>query len=231
MQILLVASGGASVDRLQRYLEGAGHGCEVLAELRPAIDRLAGGGIEVVVLHDTLSKDSAFLLAATVRGKHRLVRVVAMVPEAEDGRGGQLEAVGVSQLVYAPASPLDVLDAVEASGAEAPTFTGYASVSPSEIAALEALRDHDPDNAESQWLLGFAYYRAERFRDAIPILEAVGRSDPNHAQAFYYLGSSFYRSDQKARAIEAWTRVLEAEGAGPLVAKARDRIERAQAQA
>lgn len=228
MQILLVAGGEDSAERLLRYLEGAGHACEAVQGLRPAIERLGEGDVEVALLLEDLPRDSAFLVAATVQGKHRATRVVALMPEGDDDRARQLGTVGVEQLVYPPASPLDVLEAAEAFTAQVPTFTGYAVVDPGEITALEALRAHDPSCRESQWLLGFAYYRARRFTDAIPLLVSLTQEDPKHAQALYYLGSSYYRADDSARALEAWKRVLEVDPSGRLSAKAKERIERVQ---
>jgi tetratricopeptide (TPR) repeat protein len=229
VQILVVAGEGVFAERLQRLIEGSGHACELLRALRPAIDRLGAGDVEVVVLTEDLSADSAFLLAATVQGKHRATRVVAVVPEDDAGRGPRLEAVGVGQLLQAPLNPLTILEAAETTAAVDPNFTGYEVVDPSEIAALEALRTHDGGCRETMWLLGFAYYRARRFHDAISTLESLTVVDPRHFQAHYYLGSSYYRTDDASRALSAWKRVLETDPTGRLSTKAQQRIDQVQA--
>jgi len=224
-----VSRGDAFAERAERYLVGAGHDCEQVATLGDATARLQAGGVEVLLLFGDLERQNAFLLAATCQARYKLTRVVAVVPEEDPGRAGQLEAVGVSQLVYAPCTQLDLLEAAEAQENAAPSFTGYEKVSPEELRALEALLAHDPEGLESQWLLGFAYYRAERFADAIPLLEKVVAQDGGNAQAYYYLGASHYREGAPPQALRCWEKVLEVDPSGRLAGKARERIERVQA--
>jgi tetratricopeptide (TPR) repeat protein len=132
-----------------------------------------------------------------------------MIPEAESRRAEQLGRMGVQEVIEEHAAPPDIVEAIRRAKATTPAFTGHGRVPEGELRTLEALVRETPDSGEARWLLGFAYYRCRRFREAQDLLERVVDEDREHLDARYYLGSCSYRLGQNERAIEAWQQVVD----------------------
>lgn len=105
----------------------------------------------------------------------------------------------------APARPFAAAPAPAAQAAGAPPAGApQAAAAPfdeAQAAALRAIADKDPANAQSRVQLGNMYFDAERYQDAIQWYKAALKLNPGDVSVSTDLGVCFYYTNQPDRAV------------------------------
>ena len=76
------------------------------------------------------------------------------------------------------------------------------------ISAWEKAAHLNPDSAETQYVLGVAYFDQEMFEEAISTLNEALRLDPERDRAYKYLGGAHYALGHDEQAISAFQTYL-----------------------
>lgn len=110
--------------------------------------------------------------------------------------------IGTQQAPARPfaAAPGPVAQAAGAPPAGAPQAAA-APFDEAQAAALRAIADKDPANAQSRVQLGNMYFDAERYQDAIQWYEAALKLNPGDVSVSTDLGVCFYYTNQPDRAV------------------------------
>lgn len=225
-RLLLFGEDATVLSQEGDQFQGAGFLVDTADSLAAAVSVLRQHMPDAAVLHSRSKGDAASLLAATILLKYRGTRVVVVTYHADPAAEANLDGLGVTRRIKGPANFSELLALVLKKDQVRPRITHYSGVSSAQIDALKNLHDRAPDQADTQWLLGFAYYRAGQFREALPLLEQLSRSDLVPAQVHYYLGSTHYQLGEYDRARRYWGMASE-RGENPTIsARAREHLQR-----
>lgn len=229
VSLLLVTEGAPSALDLEYLATKQGHQVVRVRGVTEARDSLARTPFQVAVLWNDLSEEDAFLLAVTVRTTPGQTRILALLREENPTVRERLEKVGAHQVFAGEVTPTDVLDRATSSLSASPDLTQFEAASERQISILRNLLDTTGESRENLWLLGFAYYRARLFHDAIQTLTRLIERHPDDVQGHYYLGSCYFRTGQKERALARWRHVLIMAPDHAIARRARDHLDRAMA--
>lgn len=227
MRILIFEPNAAFREDLAHLLEGEGHQVTQGARLAEAFAALRTSKPQMVVSGVGVSAQDTVLAAAQLKAMNPQGRFLALIPDDDGRRAELLEQVGVQEVLHGKATTRMVRDAIQDAPKDLPALTAFGKASDKELRTLESLFKDSPDNLEGQWLLGFAYYRAGEFSEAVQILQALVRRDPGNMQARYYMGSCYFRMDRPNEAIAAWQKVVDREPRSLHARKAKQHIDKA----
>jgi tetratricopeptide (TPR) repeat protein len=101
---------------------------------------------------------------------------------------------------------------------------GLREPSPADIPVLEEAVSQDPENTISRTQLGMAYYKADRFQDALSQLSLAVEAGSEEAATFLYLGLANEAMEDWAAARSAYTRYMEVGRSDPLRAELERRL-------
>ena len=113
MDVLLVGGSSDPLTEIENALSSKGRTARVARTLGEARSALADEGTpHAVLLAPGLAPPDAVLLASSLRVRHRQCRVIAMLSAAESSRAGELERVGVKEVMPAGTPASSVAEAL-----------------------------------------------------------------------------------------------------------------------
>lgn len=225
-QLLLVSGKGPLAADLEALARREGHGVRVVDGLSAMKQALQAGRADVVLLLDDLAPDSLYLLAATARVTQGTCKVVALVARPDPEQQQRLERMGVARTLVQPMPLAAVLTEAASVAVAEPDLTRFGEVSAKEISILRTLLEVSGETRENLWLLGFAYYRAKQFPEALELLARLVALFPADTQGRYYFGSCCFRLGRMREAAAAWREVTVREPDSPMARRATQHLQK-----
>jgi tetratricopeptide (TPR) repeat protein len=225
-RVLLFSEDELELEQEMDLLQGAGFLVDLAEALSTAVHCLRVNMPDVAILHSHHKGDAASLLAATILLKYRGTRVVVITSHDDPDADANLKALGVTRMVRGPVPFHELLELVKQKDVVKPRMTQYSAVSRSQLDALENLHQRSPNEPDTQWLLGFAYYRAGRYHEAVPLLERLSQGREAQAQVRYYLGSCYYNLESHELAQKYWRMAASQKENSTIASRAKEHLER-----
>jgi CheY-like chemotaxis protein len=106
--ILIIDGEKLARDSISRILEAEGHRCAAASSVRPALDLIAEGEVELVIIEIMLPELDGFEAIRVIRSHHRELPVIAMAHQVH-GTGLQVlrwaERLGANRTLTKPLHP------------------------------------------------------------------------------------------------------------------------------
>jgi tetratricopeptide (TPR) repeat protein len=78
------------------------------------------------------------------------------------------------------------------------------------LAMIQRAVEQEPDNVAYRDSLGWAYYRLDRYAEALAELEQAASGDDPDGVILEHLGDTYYQLGQRQQALDTWRRALQA---------------------